>query len=142
MPPAQDHRTRFRRQIGRQFTQLAEGAVAGGLPHHSFHVLGVYPWVGLLGEDRIAGKALQVLDRCRVRWGQVQSVTGDQVLVRSRPLLWDGRQPELGEPGVETARRSVGAAGSLTGSRPATGSPFASSGSPTTRCHTRTRPAC
>lgn len=102
---------RFRRQIGRQFTQLAEGAVAGGVPHHSFHVFGVYPWVGLLGEDRIADKALQVLDRCRVRWGKVESVTGDQVLVRSRPLLWDGRQLELGAPGIETARRSVGGSG-------------------------------
>ncbi|MGH3903563.1 MAG: DUF6390 family protein [Pseudonocardiaceae bacterium] len=102
---------RFRRQIGRQFSLLAEGAVAGGVPHHSFHVFGVYPWVGLLSEDRIADKALEVLDRCRVRWGKVQSVTGDQVLVRSQRLTWDGRLLRLGEPVVETVRRSIDGSG-------------------------------
>lgn len=77
---------RFRRLSGRQFSLLAESALAGGVPHHSFHVFGVYPWVGLLGDDRKADKALEVLDRCRIRWGQVVSATGDQVLVRSQPL--------------------------------------------------------
>lgn len=107
---------RFRRQTGRQFTRLAEGATAGGVPHHSFHVFGVYPWVGLLGNDRIADKALEVLDRCRVRWGKVDSVTGDQVLVRSQPLTWDGRHLALGEPVVETARRAVQGNGFVGGS--------------------------
>jgi hypothetical protein len=102
---------RFRRHVGRQFSMLAEGVVVGGVPHHSFHVFGVYPWVGLLSEDRIAGKALEVLDRCRVRWGKVDLVTGDQVLVRSRPLTWDGRTLGLGEPVVETARRSINGSG-------------------------------
>jgi hypothetical protein len=102
---------RFRKHIGRQFTLLAEGALAGGVPHHSFHVFGVYPWVGLLGDDRIATKALEVLDRCRVRWGQVAGVTGDQVLVRSRPLTWDGQRLGLGEPVVETARYAVDGSG-------------------------------
>lgn len=102
---------RFRGHIGRQFSMLAEGALAGGVPHHSFHVFGVYPWVGLLGEDRIAGKALDVLDRCRVRWGKVLTVTGDQVLVRSQPLTWDGRTLALGEPIAETARHAVDGSG-------------------------------
>jgi len=31
---------------GRQQVQfLTEGVLAGGVPHHSFHVFGVYPWV-------------------------------------------------------------------------------------------------
>lgn len=98
---------RFRRHTGRQFTRLAEDVLAGGVPHHSFHVFGVYPWVGLLGQDRIADKALTVLDRCRIRWGQVCSLTGDQVLVRCRPLTWDGRNLALGEPVLETTRRAI-----------------------------------
>lgn len=102
---------RFRRLIGRQFSLLAEGASAGSVPHHSFHVFAVYPWVGLLSEDRIADKALEVLDRCRIRWGKVHSVTGEQVLVRSRPLTWDGRQLRLGEPRTETARVSIDGSG-------------------------------
>jgi len=102
---------RFRRRVGRQFSLLAEGALAGGVPHHSFHVFGVYPWVGLLSADRIAGKALEVLDRCRIRWGKVDAVTGDQVQVRSQPLTWDGRHLGLGESVPETVRRAVDGSG-------------------------------
>jgi hypothetical protein len=98
---------RFRKQTGSQFTLLVEDAIAGGVPHHSFHVFGVYPWVGLLGDGRLADKALEVLDRCRIRWGQVDNVTGDQVVVRSRPLTWDGAILGLGEPVSETARIAI-----------------------------------
>ncbi|MFN2478504.1 MAG: DUF6390 family protein [Pseudonocardiaceae bacterium] len=102
---------RLRRRTGRQFTLVADGVLAGGVPHHSFHVFGVYPWVGLLSNDRIAGQALEVLDRCRIRWGKVDNVTGDQVLVRSQPLTWDGRHLRLGEPVLETARRAIDGSG-------------------------------
>jgi hypothetical protein len=95
---------RFRQQVGRKFQFLAEGVLAGGVPHHSFHVFGVYPWVGLLGNDRMAGHALTVLDRCRIRWGKVVAINGDQATVESRPLCWDGRLLTLGEPARETAR--------------------------------------
>jgi hypothetical protein len=98
---------RFRRRVGAQFGFLAEGVLRGGVPHHSFHVFGVYPWVGLLGDDRKADRALTVLDRCRIRWGQVTAVEGDQVVVTSRPLRWDGRQLSLGDPAPETAQSSV-----------------------------------
>lgn len=105
---------RFRRSTGSQFSLLAEGACAGGVPHHSFHVFGVYPWVGMLGDGRKSDTALTVLDRCRIRWGQVDSVDGDTVLVRSQPLTWDGRTLALGEPVTETATLSVGGDGFLT----------------------------
>lgn len=98
---------RFRPTTGRQFGSLAEGVVAGGVPHHSFHVFCIYPWVGLLGHDRRGADALNVLDRCRIRWGQVQSVTGEQAVIDSRPLLFDGRQLSLGEPTRETAQCSL-----------------------------------
>ena len=98
---------RFRRQVGNKFQFLAEGVLAGGVPHHSFHVFGVYPWVGLLGNDRMTTHALTVLDRCRVRWGKVITVRGDQATVESRPLNWDGRLLTLGEPVAETARLAL-----------------------------------
>jgi hypothetical protein len=110
---------RFRKQIGGRFGWLADGVLAGGVPHHSFHVFGVYPWVDLLGKDRIATHALTVLDRCRVRWGQVTAVSGDQAVVRSQPLLWNGRHLHLGEPGTETARVAVD--GVAHAARPAVG---------------------
>ena len=89
---------RFRRRVGSKFQFLAEGVLAGGVPHHSFHVFGVYPWVGLLGDDRKASHALMVLDRCRIRWGKVIALHGDQATVEYRPLCWDGRLLTLGEP--------------------------------------------
>lgn len=98
---------RFRQRVGNKFQFLAEGVLAGGVPHHSFHVFGVYPWVGLLGDDRKAARALTVLDRCRIRWGQVTAIDGVRLTVRSRPLLWDGRALSLGEPVTEIAETSV-----------------------------------
>src|SRR5690349_6862831 len=96
---------RFRKQVGNKFQFLAEGVLAGGVPHHSFHVFGVYPWVGLLGNDRMTRHALTVLDRCRVRWGKVIAVNAlAEVIVESRPLNWDGRLLTLGQPAAETAR--------------------------------------
>jgi Family of unknown function (DUF6390) len=89
---------RFRPRVGTRFGWLAEGVLEGGVPHHSFHVFGVYPWVGLLGDDRKADKALIVLDKCRIRWGRVTSVHNGQLTVRCRPLVWDGRILALGDP--------------------------------------------
>jgi Family of unknown function (DUF6390) len=80
---------------------------AGAVPHHGFHVFGVYPWVGLLREGHVADP-LRVLDRWRVRWGCVESVEAGTVTVtvRSRPLVWDGRRLELGETRIESALTS------------------------------------
>jgi hypothetical protein len=109
---------RFRKQVGNKFQFLAEGVLAGGVPHHSFHVFGVYPWVGLLGNDRMTRHALTVLDRCRVRWGKVIAVHGDQATVESRPLGWDGRLLTLGDPAAETARLPLNEAASAGGTAP------------------------
>jgi len=85
----------------------------GGLAHHSFHVLCVYPWVGLLDDRRKTDHALNVLDQCRIRWGRVTAVRGDRVAVRSRPLAWDGRRLSLGAPVVEAVGTAVDSAAEL-----------------------------
>ncbi len=102
---------RFRFKSGPLFSSLAEGVLAGGVPHHSFAVFCIYPWVGLLGDDRRAAQALTVLDRCRIRWGRVLGLHGDQVVVESAPLTWDGRRLDYGPPQVETAVRSIDGVG-------------------------------
>jgi uncharacterized protein DUF6390 len=76
-------------------------------------VFGVYPWVGLLGDDRKAAHALTVLDRCRIRWGQVTGIDGSNLAVRSRPLCWDGRVLSLGEPVAEVAEAPVAHPGEI-----------------------------
>ena len=109
---------RFRRLTGARFPSIAEGVLAGGVPHHSFAVFCIYPYTGLLTDGRKAATALAVLDRCRIRWGRVRAVHGDQVVVASRPLAWDGRTLALGPPETETVVRSVDGIGMVGGLAP------------------------
>jgi hypothetical protein len=102
---------RFRYMTGARFGSITEGVLAGGVPHHSFAVFCIYPYTGLLTDRRKAPHALTVLDRCRIRWGRVLSVAGDQAVVESRPLTWDGQTLGLGPPRAETAVRSVDGVG-------------------------------
>ena len=93
---------RFRRRAGRSWAALAEAIPNGALPHHSFHVLGVYPFVGLL-RSGVVSQPLHVLDRCRIRWGRVDAVIGNHAVVQSRPLEWDGQRLVLGAVRDEVA---------------------------------------
>jgi hypothetical protein len=109
---------RFRFMTGAQFSTLAEGVLAGGVPHHSFAVFCIYPYTGLLTDGRKAPYALTVLDRCRIRWGRVLAVQGDQVVVESSTLTWDGRSLALGPPATETVVQSVDGVGMVGGVAP------------------------
>jgi hypothetical protein len=93
---------RFERRAGQHFVDLVS-AVTGGVAQHSFHVFAVYPWLGLLraGMD---GPPLEVLDRCRIRWSRVETVSAEQVTVLSRRLRFDGSRLVLGDEQLEEAR--------------------------------------
>lgn len=86
---------------------------AGAVPNHAFHVFGVYPWIGLLRHGLGGSEPLRVLDRCRIRSGQVLDVDGDTARVRCRPLAWNGTGLSLGDSSVETFE--CGPAGGLAG---------------------------
>jgi hypothetical protein len=86
---------RFRGRIGRSWERLLPALAAGAVPHHSFHVFAVYPWLGLLRTGRVE-EPLHVLDRCRIAPAVVQAVEGDSARVLVRPLLWSGHALELG----------------------------------------------
>jgi hypothetical protein len=88
-------RDRFERRAGTYFESLASSVPAGGVPHHSFHVFAIYPWLGLL-KAGMEGAPLTVLDRCRIRWGMVEAVSGDLVVVRSRHLTFVNSRLILG----------------------------------------------
>lgn len=85
--------------------------------HHSFHVFGVYPWSRLLGKFGACdappppgdspGHPLHVLDRCRIRWGTVLAREGEQIIVSSRRLIWDGAELALSEPADELVAVAV-----------------------------------
>ena len=101
---------RFKPRIGNKKWGWMAEAIPGGIPHHSFHVFVTYPWVGLLTEsDR--GEPLEILDKCRIRWGKVHAVQGEKAVVESQPLTWDGKRLELGAPQLETVTLASGGLG-------------------------------
>jgi hypothetical protein len=102
---------RFRAKTGLQFGNVVDAVLAGGMPHHSYHVFCIYPWVGLLGDDRRYEQALMVLDRCRIRWGQVTEVLPSQLIVQSQPLLFERGQLLLGPTVSETVERTLDGVG-------------------------------
>ena len=93
--------SRFRKRAGWDWQVVSEALNSGGRPTHSFHVFCIYPWVGLL-QSGIVDQALDVLDRCRIRWGEVVGRTGDRLLVDSQPLAWDGERLGLAPGRVES----------------------------------------
>lgn len=104
---------RFHYRAGRLFEPMAAAVPLGGAPHHSFHVFAVYPWLGLLRAG-MEGPPLTVLDRCRIRWGRVEALTGDLALVRNRVLTFDGSRLVLGDEQVEEVHRSLDSVGFVT----------------------------
>ena len=101
---------RFEKRSSAQRRQVTLAALAGGVPQHSFHVFAVYPWLGLLraGQD---GPPLQVLDRCRIRWGRVEAVDGELVTVTSQALTFAGSRLSLGPHRIELVRASLAGVG-------------------------------
>lgn len=95
----------FEHRAGPRLSPLLSAA-PGGIPQHNSHVFTVYPWLGLLRAGR-DGPPLVVLDRCRIRWGRVEALTGDLVTVRSRQLSFVGSKLTLGAEEVEIARHRL-----------------------------------
>jgi hypothetical protein len=93
---------RFRRRAGRAWDVLATSIPDGGVPHHDFHVFGVYPWVGLLRSGD-ATEPLRVLESCRITPGRVLRVEAERAEVAAQPLEWDGRRLRLGAATARSA---------------------------------------
>lgn len=92
---------RFAPRAGAGMADIATLALLGAVPHHNFHVMAVYPWIGLLRAGVAAEEPMRVLDACRVRWGRVLAVHAGLAEVAVRPLVWDGRSLRLGAARVE-----------------------------------------
>ncbi|MGD0853041.1 MAG: DUF6390 family protein [Acidimicrobiales bacterium] len=101
---------RFARRSARNFEPLVSAAFTGGVIQHSFHVFAVYPWFGMLRAGK-EGAPLDVLERCRIRWGHVVDVEGDFVTVTSRPLIFEGSQLCFGDERLEVVRRAFDGVG-------------------------------
>lgn len=96
---------RFRPRVRAEaWRWLATKPDAGAVPNHAFHVLDVFPVVGLMRGDGQADKVLRIMDSCRIRWARVVERDGDWLVVNVVPLdLVDGRLA-LVEPRIERVR--------------------------------------
>ncbi len=115
---------RFRGQVGGTWREASTRASA----HHSFQVFEVYPWAGLLRDGRAPGPAVRVLDRCRVRVGEVVAVDGSSLIDvpevgATVSLHWDWvcevLSPERARLVVEAEQRRLASLGLSPGGPPA-----------------------
>jgi hypothetical protein len=83
---------------------------AGALPNHAFHILDVFPRVGLIRTGE-TDPALEVMDSCRIRWGRVLERDGDALVVSAVPLETFGGQLRLAPPRIERIRGWVDGTG-------------------------------
>jgi hypothetical protein len=111
--------TRFRQRLDpREWRWLKQKGGDGALPVHAFHVLDVFPRLGLL-RSGATDRTVEVMDSCRIRWGRVLERDGDHlVVVANRLDLVDGKLT-LAAPAPERVRAwidgvgMVGAVGGL-----------------------------
>lgn len=90
---------RFRRRAGSLWRHV-DATIPDGIANHSYHVLHVMPWVGLM-RDGIVDEPLRIVDRCRVSWAEVLPGDDDRILVRRTPLVWSGSRLVYGAPVVD-----------------------------------------
>ena len=79
---------------------LAAKPAAGAVPVHAFHVLDVFPRVGLLRSGSTE-RIVETIDACRIRWGRVLERDGPFVVVNVVPLRLVAGRLAFGSPRPE-----------------------------------------
>jgi hypothetical protein len=109
---------RFRRRLGTDgWRWLADKPNTGALPMHAFHVLDVFPRLGLLRGGSV-DDVIGVIDSCRIRWGRVLERDGDYLVVSAAPLAMAGGKLAIAPPRVEKVRAWQQGAGFVDGAGP------------------------
>lgn len=103
-------RDRFQDRAGTSWESVADALDGGARPSHAFHVFCVYPWVGLM-RSGLVQQPLHVLDRCRIRWGEVLGIDGDEAQVRTRPLVLEDDILAIGPETIEAVSWASGGHG-------------------------------
>lgn len=102
---------RFKHRLnGADWRWLGGKPEAGAVPNHAFHVLDVFPRIGLLKSSEI-DRVLETMDSCRIRWGRVLERDGDALVVSAVPLEMVDGHLRLGRPRIERIRGWVDGTG-------------------------------
>ena len=106
---------RFRARMPVGEWRWLEAALAGGSrPMHAFHVLEIFPRVGLL-RGGAPDPMVATMDACRISWGRVTGVDADRVLVEVPRLEIADGHLALGPARAEAAVAWGGPGGLLGG---------------------------
>jgi hypothetical protein len=109
---------RFRSRVTPSTWRWLEATVpAGARPVHAFHVMDVFPRVGLLRGDQ-ADDVLRVVDSCRIRWGRVRAVQDGTLVVASPRLTMVEGQLVIGPAEREVVDRWIDGVGFVTDVEP------------------------
>jgi Family of unknown function (DUF6390) len=95
---------------------LAGKPAQGAVPHHAFHVLEIYPRLGLTG-DGSRDAILATMERCLVRPARVTAREGDELLVMARPLVVEDGVLRFGEERQERILATIDGRGFVDGAR-------------------------
>jgi len=113
-----DLERRFRPRAARsEWSWLSAKPADGAVPHHSFHVLEVFPRVGLM-RGGPPTEILPTMERCLVRPARVIAVDDGCLEVEARPLVFEAGALAFGPPRRERVRRQVDGAGFVDDVRP------------------------
>ena len=104
------------RMDSRTFHWLTTKITQGARPHHNFHVFDIYVRAGLMNDER-ATIALDLMDSCRVSWGTVVSIEGDELVVQRPALALVEGKLALTEPRPARITRQEGGQGFVAGAR-------------------------
>ncbi len=109
---------RFRSRLrGDAWRWLATKPAAGARPVHAFHVLDVFPRVGLI-RGGMVDDVLATIDSCRIRWGRVLERCGDELVVSAPRLELVAGQLRLGAARAERVRGWRDATGFIDAAEP------------------------
>lgn len=109
---------RFRpRMTGGDFGWLATKFEQGARPHHNFHVFEIHTRAGLMRNEK-AHIALETMDSCRISWGKVAAIEGDELLVERPALVLAAGKLALSEPRATRVTRQIGPHGFVDGVQP------------------------
>ena len=75
-------------------------------PHHLLTVFDIYMRAGMLRDAR-AAVVLRPMDSCRISWGEVVAVEGEELVVERPPLKLCGGKLEVGAPDRVRVSRQI-----------------------------------
>jgi hypothetical protein len=109
---------RFRGRLSTATWRWLEASVpAGARPVHAFHVLDVFPRIGLLRGGEV-DDVLKVIDSCRIRWARVASVQDGTLTVEAPALAMVDGKLRIGPARSETVERWLDGIGFVDDVRP------------------------